>query len=119
MLTRAATTATSLEHQGRGDCSTHLNHDSAEIWLSGTALSPYLRRDLVPEPFTPYPFVGPQGACEIQDSIGVYVTTGSLVFYCFGPTDRKTKWGHSLCGNMYVAIMVKDRERASSEYIRI
>ena len=68
---------------------------------------------------TRYPLVGPQGACEIQDSIGVYVTTGSLVFYCFGPTDRKTKWGHSLCGNMYLMIMVKDRERASSEYIRI
>ena len=66
-----------------------------------------------------YPFVGAQGPCEIQDSIGVYVTTGSLVFYCFGPTDRKAKWGHSLSGNMYVAIMVKDRERASSEYIRI
>ena len=66
-----------------------------------------------------YPLVGPQGACEIQDSIGVYVTTGSLVFYCFGPTDRKTKWGHSLCRNMYLTIMVKDRERASSEYIRI
>ena len=66
-----------------------------------------------------YPLVVAVGACEIQDSIGVYVTTGSLVFYCFGPTDRKAKWGHSLCGNMYVAIMVKDRERASSEYIRI
>ena len=45
----------------------------------------------------------------------VYVTTDSLVFYCFGPTDRKTKWGHSVCGNMYLAIMVKDRELASSE----
>ena len=69
--------------------------------------------------FYPFVGVGAQGACEIQDSIGVYVTTGSLVFYCFGPTDRKTKWGHSLCGNMYLTIMVKDRERASSEYIRI
>ena len=66
-----------------------------------------------------YAFVGAQGACEIQDSIGVYVTTGSLVFYCFGPTDRKTKWGHFLCRNMYLAIMVKDRELGSSEYIRI
>ena len=63
-----------------------------------------------------------RGSAELARSkvkTGVYVTTILLVIYCFGPTDRKTKWGRFVCGNMFPVIMIKDHELASSGYIRV